>query len=930
LAESLIIGREEELALLEQRMSALVDGGTAAVLLEGEPGIGKTTLFRSAVSSALKRGYHVLSCHPSASEVRLAYAGLGDLLERVESDAIAALPPPQRQALEIALRLRDVSATPPDPRTIALAFRNVLRELSAAQPLIVAIDDAQWIDSPSAAVVEFAARRLESEPLLLLIASRRESHHEPSLDLDGAGFDGRLTHLEIPPLGIDELHLLVHRRFGRALPRPELKRLREASGGNPFYALELARALPREGDVRGAAAPLPLPETLRQLVDWRLDALPAPVRRIVELAAAVSEPTVALLAAASAGDDEISTAIEAAVAASVIELDGEKVRFAHPLLAASAYSRMAPPRRRRLHRKLASLVDDPEARARHLALGADGPREDIAAAAEEAARLAAARGAPWAAAELCEEAIVLTPPGQRDTLQARQLALVRYHVTSGDQQRARAILGRLRDETPSGPVRAGVLLLLARLEYDRDIKLKLFEEAKADAAGDTKLLSSIHQARGETLSALGDARRALRDLRKALALADECADQSAVRAAITSLVMVEPSTAQRTPGLFERALSLDPGTDDPSLTYNLQAALALVRLYQGHLNEARSLSETLLAEAAALGDEPGGMNALRILSLVEFRAGNWHRAAQEATQACELMVQLLGRKVPVPMHAKALIEAHLGRVEEATKTANEGIAISEELGLFHGRIYHTALLGLIELALGHADAADRFFRPLIDELTNSGWAIELHFPSGEPIDALIAIGEHDLARDLLDRFEREGKVLGSPWIAAAADRCRGLLLASEGDLAGAAAALAAALVAQEGNGWPFEQARTLLALGQTQRRAMHRRVARESLLTALALFEELGARLWARQTRAELVRIGGRAAASAELTPTEQRVAALVAQGRTNKETAAALYLSPHTIEGHLSRIYAKLGIRSRTELAHRLARETARARHSH
>jgi DNA-binding CsgD family transcriptional regulator len=680
--------------------------------------------------------------------------------------------------------------------------------------------------------------------------------------------------------------------------------------------------LPQAQVGRRSGEPLPVTETLRQLVEARLAALPGSVRRVLEVAAALSEPTLAQLAAASADDDELSTALEAGAAASVLELDGEKIRFVHPLLATSAYSRMAPPRRRRLHRKLASLVDDPEERARHLALGADGPRDDIAAAAEEAARLAAARGAPASAAELCEQAIALTPPKERDTRQERQLALVRYHIASGDQQRARAMLSSLRDETPPGPARAGVLLLLARVASSPDARLSLIDEAKANAAGDTSLLSSIHQQRGETRAALGDARRALRDLRKALALADECGDQSAASAAITNLVMIQPSTARRTPGLFERALSLEPGSDDPSLAYDLRAGIALVRLYQGHLGEARALTETLLTDAAALGSESSRMNALRILSLVEFRAGNWHRAGREATEACELMVQLLGGKAPVPLYAKALIDAHLGRVEEARATAEEGIAISEQLGLFHGRLFHTGLLGLIELALGHADAADRIFRPLIDELTRAGWAMELHFPSGEPIDALVAIGEHKLARDLVDRFEREGKVLVSPWIAAAGQRCHGLLLASEGDLAGAEAAFASALAAQEENRWPFEQARTLLALGQVQRRAKQRRAARESLQTALALFEELGAALWAKQARGELARIGGRAPAAGELTATEKCVAELVAQGRTNKEAAAALYLSQHTIEGHLSRIYAKLGIRSRTELAHRLGGE--------
>lgn len=923
MAESVIIGREEELALLEQRLGAIVDGGTSAVVLEGDPGIGKTTLFRAGVSSARERGYTVLACRPSAPEVPLAYAGLGDLLEPVGPDVLGALPPPQREALEIALRLRDVGAAPADPGTISVAFRNVLRELSAAQPLLVAVDDAQWIDSPSAAALEFAARRLELEPLLLLMTVRRDAGAEPKVDLERAQLDGRLTRVELGPLGLEQLSQLIQRRLGRSLSRPELIRLREASGGNPFYALELARAASAHDSAR-AGEPLELPETLRELVDRRLAALSAPVRRILEVTAAAPDPTVALVAAASGGHGDISTALEEAVAAAAIELDGDKVRAAHPLLAAGAYSRVAPPRRKGLHRKLASLVDNPEARARHLALGTDGPREDAAAVAEDAARLAAARGAPGTAAELCEQAIRLTPRSRTEARAARELALVRYHLASGDLSRARATLSTLRGELSQGPARAEVLVLLARIEPVGGPRLELLEEAQAEAAGNTKLLSLIHHLRGSEWMSRGEAHRALRDLRQALALADECGDAGAIAAAITSLVMAEPSTGHATPGLLERALSLEPAPDDPSLIYSVGSALALIRLYQGRLDEARTLSERLLADAAALGNEAGRMQGLRLLAQVDFRAGDWEVADRHAIEARELMLQIGPQ--PTVTYIKAVIDAHLGRVDEARKAAREWIAYCARVNSFYGRIQHTSVLGLLELGLGNADAADRLFRPLVDELVRSGWAIEVFFPSGEPIDALVAVGELEPARDLVDRFQREGGVFDSHWIAAAAERCRGLVLAAEGDLAGAQDAFESALAAQEQNGWPFERARTLLALGQMQRRAKHRRAARESLRTALAVFDELGAVLWARQTNAELARIGGRAPGSGELTPTEERVAALVAEGRTNKEAAAALYLSPHTVEGHLSRIYAKLGIRSRTELAHRLAGTAARS----
>jgi DNA-binding CsgD family transcriptional regulator len=249
--------------------------------------------------------------------------------------------------------------------------------------------------------------------------------------------------------------------------------------------------------------------------------------------------------------------------------------------------------------------------------------------------------------------------------------------------------------------------------------------------------------------------------------------------------------------------------------------------------------------------------------------------------------------------------------------------LSESCGDEVFRLQHLAVLGFLELSLGDAAAADTILRPLAERLASSGWrepSISEELPNG--IEALVELGELAEARRLLaDLVERVGRI-ESPWGEASAGRCEGLILSAEGDLGGALAAHARALRVHEQLPQPFDLGRTLLAQGISQRRARQRRAGRETLERALAIFDELGATLWADKTRAELGRVGGRAPSGSDLTPTERQVAELVAEGRSNKEVAAALVVSPKTVDGHLSNIYAKLGIHSRTQLARRIAAE--------
>ena len=255
-----VVGRDEELALLGDFVSALATGPAAFVLV-GEAGVGKTTLWRAGADAAQERGYRVLETRPSAAEARLAFAGLDDLLDPVLDDLLDGLPPPQADALRVALLLEQTVGPPPDERAVAIAFLNALRELAADRPTLVSVDDLQWLDSPSAAVLGFAWRRLRDEHAGLL-AARRAGEPAPTTLTD----DDRIHRLDVAPLSVGAVHRLLQEQVGLVLSRPALRRVHEVAAGNAFYALELGRALQRSGTTPAPGEPLPVPEGLRELV----------------------------------------------------------------------------------------------------------------------------------------------------------------------------------------------------------------------------------------------------------------------------------------------------------------------------------------------------------------------------------------------------------------------------------------------------------------------------------------------------------------------------------------------------------------------------------------------------------------------------------------------------------------------------------------
>ena len=386
-----VVGREAELAALRDFLAGISEGATA-FLLEGDAGMGKTTLWSAGVADAEERGLRVLRALPAESETELSFAGLGDLLDPVLGDALDALVPAQRRALSRALVLDDEDGPSPDPHAVGVAVLNVLRVVSAEQQLLVAVDDAQWLDAASAAALGYAARRLRDEHVGLLLSRRGSPESTVAADIRRSLPAERVHTVEVGPIDLASLHAVVREHLDLAVPRPLLAEIHQASGGNPFFALEIARTLKRGDAFVGAGQLPPVPESLHELVQARIEALAPESRDFLLAAAAHAHPTTTIVEAATGVDRQAG--LVPAIRAGIVEVDRDRIRFTHPLLAAGAYNAADFVRRKEIHARLAELLEDPEARAWQLAASVDEPDESVAATLEDAAELCARTGAP--------------------------------------------------------------------------------------------------------------------------------------------------------------------------------------------------------------------------------------------------------------------------------------------------------------------------------------------------------------------------------------------------------------------------------------------------------------------------------------------------------------------------------------------------------
>ena len=921
------IGRDDELAALQAFLDD-VASGPSFLVVEGAIGAGKTVLWRAAVDAARKRQHRVLVSRATESEASLAFAALGDLLRDVLDEGLSALPPPQAAALRVAILLKEPDGSPPDPLAVAVATLGLVRALAAKQPVLIALDDYAWLDAASADVLAFVLRRLEDESVGVLGTVRHEDARATRPTLLEEATTGRSpSRMFVGPLDHGAISVLLAREVRTAIPPPRVSEIADMSGGNPLFAIEIGRGIERGEIVHQPGRPLTVPATLRDLVAHRLSRLEPSVQETLFVAAAVSDPTIELLDTVIPGDD-VGAAMERAVDAGVVEVRDGRIAFQHPLFASTVYHATAPDRRRAVHRRLAAEVQGAQERARHLSLAAEGPDETIAAALDNAATTAARRGAPSVAADFAEQASSLTPPASRDDQARRKTAAAAYQMAAGNLGRARELLEGIASSMPPGTARADTLRRLAMVRYRQDspaVAAELLTRAAEEAERDGPLQACIQRDLAWAVIACGDVRDARTHTQAALDLVDEALHpelhgQLLAADALTSFLLGDGFDVAQ----MQRSLELDDTDREVPVEWRPSMMLASMLRWSGDLAGAQRRLETLHRQTVDAGDEASLPYLLAQLSETETLAGALRTALQHAEEAEAIATSMGQDSIRAgALYARALALAHLGMPDEARRLALEGLTLSHRTGAVLTMLLNQTVLGFVELSLDRPTTAHEWLGPLVrwvDVISVRDPGIVRFLP--DQVEALVALGALDEAEDILSRYEADARRLERPAALLAAARARAILCSTSGDPSAGAALLERAL-----DEWgqivpPFERARAQFVLGNVLRRTLQRRTSRAALEGALTAFTGLGAMLWAEKAERML---GGAEEASLDvlqpLTPAERRVAEVVAGGATNRAAADRLFVSVRGVEVHLTSIYRKLGIRSRTELAGLLAR---------
>ncbi|MDT7840239.1 ATP-binding protein [Streptomyces justiciae] len=912
----LVIGREEVFA---QAREQLARGGS--VLLHGPAGIGKSTVLRALAADNGGSARTVLRCSATESESHLPFLALADLLGLVLDEVSGKLPAAQRTALESALTGRGESTLQRDGLALRLAVLSALRALAAEGPVLIVADDVQWLDSASAELLGFAARRLGGTPVRMLCAVRTEGQ-EYDRHLRASPPD--TLALRVNPLSRTQVSELLGHRGYTGLPRSTVRDIHRTSGGNPLFALELGRALSENPTPPRPGEPLPVPTSLRTLVLNRLEMLSDEARRTLLVASAGARPTPALLRAAGRENAEAETAQAAALGLLATEPEGPAVRFAHPLISAALYAEAPAHERRAAHAALSKAASDPIERARHLALATTGTDPDTADSLAEAASLARDRGAPSVAASLGLLAARHTPADGTPAPDTRRLQAAEDAITAGELDLARDIARDVltRATVPADRVRAWIIVIdtagHAMTEVD-----SVFPQALADAGDDPQLLALIHyQLTWRAVLVDGDFDQAREEAAHSAALAARAGDRYNELMALAFQAQIETLMGHPdAPATIKKALK-EPQDPRVSCHHN-GAGYSRFRwlIMSDQLAEARATVTALLREVQRTGAVESEVHFLRGVAETELRSGHCGRALDLARESL-----MMARDTGIGEVASAVLtslgEASGGDVERALELAREAVDHAEEDGdqMYVSRAL--TALGYAQLVAGDAEAAVRSLRRVrelehglgITDPARGRW-------QGDLAEALVRTGELREAQDVIDVTREQALRLGRESVLAVLDRAEGLLRAARGEHEAALAQLTSVQDRLAKLGYGLEEARTAFALAQLRTR----RPGPTSYDEAARLFRRCRALPWLRQVDAASVVPAVEPEPAAAPAPTsdaleglaamERQVAALVMEGATNREIAARLFISVKTVEATLTRVYRKLGIRSRVDI---------------
>jgi DNA-binding CsgD family transcriptional regulator len=910
-----VVGRDRELATVERCLREAREQ-PLALFLEGEAGIGKTVVWRRGLELAEQDGFLVLSCRAVETETKLGYASLADLLEPVGDEVLARLPDPQRRALDVVLLRVAPRRGEANARATAAGTLSLLRLLARESPVLVAVDDVQWLDRASATSLSFALRRLRADDPVALVATRRiEAARERPLEL--AELPQRVERARLEPLTLSGIYHVIRSELGLVFPRPTLRRILEAAGGNPLFAVELARALEVHGGRPRPGEPLPVPGDLVDLIAARVARLPARTREWLLATALLATPTTSGIDRAL-GRDGAPDLERAARDALVDHRDGA-ISLRHPLVGEATAASASPETRRALHARLAAVLDNEEEQARHLALAFDGPDAGVAAVLERAAERAQGRGAPGDAVELLDLSCRLTPADDSVALAQRRVELADVLVRAGDSQEAVRVLAEALDAGVTGAVRARALELRARIHWvagTAEEGVACCEEALEHVGDDEELRARVLV----TLARLTiDMELFCRRGRTAIEQLDrlERADPRLLaEGAILRAGVDFRLRGTIDPTLVEQALELERAAPPLNVGDRMSGTLATWLKYLGDFEGARYWLEASRRAAVDEGDEGSLPFILGHLPQLELWTGHWAEAERSALEHLELAERTgqSGERL-IAIYNLSVVQAHMGRLDEARSVLDAAVQEAETGDPWNLYLVLSAL-GFVELSAGRIEAAlqalERSYRVYEDSGAGETPAVFENL-----IEALVLAGRPDDAERVLEVYEGRARAVRTPMALAPSLRSRALILAERKDIDVAVESLTEALGYHEQVEMPFSRARTLLVLGEVQRRRGERRAAREALEEAAAIFDRLGSPPWSERAKAALLRVPTRRrAASDDLTPTESRIVELVLAGSTNREIAQALFVTEKTVEANLTRVYRKLGVRSRAALA--------------
>lgn len=911
----MFLGRARELEAIGALLDGARNGAGGALLLQGEPGIGKSTLLAHA--GGLAAGMGVRAIAGVEAEADLPFAGLAEILVP-HRELIDGLPRVQASAVRTALALGEEPAATADAVATLQGTLSLLAAAAAERPQLLLIDDLPWLDPPTRDAVAFVARRASELPLALVVAQRPCAEPVPP----------GMTTLEVTGLDrADSLELLG----GVGLAANVANRVAAAAAGNPLALQEIPRELsgPQRQGSAPLTAPLPAGATLAGVYESRLAALPAEARQALLLAAA-SEATDrdALARALEAGGSGIAN-LAPAEDAGLVRLEAGAVAFTHPLVRSAAYHGASAAERRAAHRALADTAGGASA-AWHRAAAAEGPDLEVAEQLAAVAAEAAARGAPGSAADAFERAVQAAPEGPERygwALGAGYAALA-----AGQVDRARRLLDALLP-TVTDPlaradvqrVRAGAMMLSGDPIESQTL---LLAEAERIGERDPTRRAALLMDAGVAQMASGDMSGLVAVAEGALEAARRAGDPDPL---LPAVMLAEALAVQ---GDHERAAAIVARLEQPdtaAVTANPEvlAVAGLCFMWLEQYDRAGEWLDHLIADARAAGAVRALPMPLSVRACLDIRRGDLARAETQAREAVAIAeVAAAGFVQTFALSTLATVLGWRGDAGPCRSMASRALEIEASLGMNGTRAFTELALTTLHLGLGETAAAAEHAARGIE----TGAAYGMRDPSflqdgANPVEALVREGREDEALASMARLKAGAELTGGAWPRAALERCRGLL-APENEFD---AHFAAALELHDaGVAMPLERARTLLCFGERLRRAKRRADARGPLSEAERAFDRAGATAWAERARKEIGATTPRRSSGAAadngmdldlLTHREAEVCRLVADGAQNREVAAALFMSPRTVEYHLGNAYRKLGVRSRTELAGRFTR---------